>query len=331
MLAVTHDYSMNDSMEVREMSQLKFVFGFFIIFGFSLLLTFVAQFSSVPYGLFESQNHTLYNESADTGSYSAKDRKKEKASKTSQPVNASLYNSAETKGAQTIRNTAMTSSPLTALTIDNATGKDTKLDKHMKYFHSRLSTTMTSQRYSVLDLLPNLDHKLSPNSPYNIPTVNRMFSILPYSSIWGVKWYPGTDHREYFEMCPFKNCDITHDKANPQKADAVLVHMRSVRSNMRFPRKRTTKQFWISVTRESPYTSAGMQFQRFNDKFNATATYLQKSEIFFAYGYYVNRTQPFDVQSIEVKRKKLVAWFVSHCNAPNLRDQFTKKLQVFMN
>ena len=117
------------------------------------------------------------------------------------------------------------------------------------------------------------------------------------------------------------------------KADAVLVHMRSITSGFQFPSERTPKQYWISVTREPPYSDGKLNFSNFNGEFNATATYLTSSEIFFTNGYVVKRQHPLmmtDINKIDVRRPKIAAWFVSHCKVQSRRIQFTKRLQEYI-
>ena len=199
-----------------------------------------------------------------------------------------------------------------------------------KYFHSNVSTFISDQNYDVLDLLALPNHTISQSSLYNVPKINKMFTVLAWTSYWDVSWF-GRDDAHQFDKCVFNNCRLTNSREKLRQADAVMVHTPSIWPSFTFPR-RPTKQFWIAVTRESPYTSGGADFRRFNGAFNATATYLTTSEIFFTYGYYVKRTSPLttNVWTISVDRPKMAAWFVSHCRAQSQRDQFAKKLQQYL-
>ena len=212
---------------------------------------------------------------------------------------------------------------ITTTTAVPTSSRDTR-----NYFHSNVSAFISSQNYDVLDLLALPNHTISQSSLYNVPKVNKVFTVLAWTRWWGMSWF-GADDAHQFDKCVFSNCRLINSKAKLQQADAVMVHTPNIRSSFKFPSNRPTKQFWIAATRESPYTSGGADFSRFHGAFNATATYLTASEIFYTYGYYVKRTSPLttDVRTISVDRPKMAAWFVSHCRAKSNRDQFAKKLQ----
>ena len=201
------------------------------------------------------------------------------------------------------------------------------------YFYSNLSAFITSHNYRTADLmaLTNLTNSTS-SMYYNVPVVDKVFTVLPWTRWWGQTWYVGGDGSQHYANCPFNNCKMTHNKAMLEQADAVMVHMPSIGSGFRFPAKRTANQYWIAVSRESPYTGGGANFALFNGAFNATSTYRTASEIPNPYGFYIKRTHALstDISNINVKRPKLVAWFVSHCNVQSKRDQFTKQLQKYI-
>ena len=214
-----------------------------------------------------------------------------------------------------------------------AVARQPHLNENTRYFHSNISAFITSQRYDILDLLSQPGESMSPPNLYSrIPAASKIFTVLPWTTRWGRPWYRGTG-AYYFAACPFSNCQITNDRTMADKADAVLVHMRSITSGFQFPSERTPNQYWISVTREPPYSDGKLNFSSFNGEFNATATYLTSSEIFFTNGYVVKRQHPLmmtDINKIDVRRPKIAAWFVSHCKVQSRRIQFTKRLQEYI-
>jgi len=71
------------------------------------------------------------------------------------------------------------------------------------------------------------------------------------------------------KKCPVTNCETTNDKSRLGEADLVLVHMRD--GVEAIPSQRPVNQRWVFVLYESPFHSAN--FQKYNGKFNLTATY----------------------------------------------------------
>ena len=199
------------------------------------------------------------------------------------------------------------------------------------YFHSKLSAMIASRSYKRLDLLAQPGQAIPPTSLYyNVPMVDKVFKVLPWTP-WGRFAVTG-EGSKHFATCPYNNCEMIINKAMLQQADVALVFLANISSEFKFPVNRTASQFWIAVTRESPYTVGTADYRLFNGAFNATAMHLTTSEVFFTYGYYFKRTHPLrsDIQSINVTRPKMAAWFVSHCRPPSKRDRFAEKLQKYL-
>ena len=146
--------------------------------------------------------------------------------------------------------------------------------------------------------------------------------ILIYTSFWGaVPWDYFHEMKDYTETCGcnFDNCELTYNKNNYDKADVVLFHacdMLSLQQLVELKKKTRSDQYWVYVTKESPYISP--PFRVVSKFFDLTMTYRYDSDFFFPYGKYGRRKpeekNEFDLDVAKTKTKQ-IAWLVSNCKA----------------
>ena len=146
--------------------------------------------------------------------------------------------------------------------------------------------------------------------------------ILVYTSFWGaVPWEYFHETNDYTNTCGcnFDNCELTYKQKNYERADVVLFHacdMLTVQQLEDLKKKTRSGQYWIYVTKESPYISP--PFQPVSKFFDLTMTYRYDSDFFFFFGKYIRRKSDeknkFDLDVAKTKTKQ-IAWLVSNCKA----------------
>ena len=154
--------------------------------------------------------------------------------------------------------------------------------------------------------------------------------ILYWTSLWSRRdWGYGPAMRRY---CPnlTSKCEFTTNHSLYDTSDALLFHIRD-RLPLPVRRRRPQNQKWIFGTREPPYKTYPKPY-KFNGLFNLTLTYSQTSAISWEYGSYsLNPTGAHSTHDIHQNyaegKIKMVAWFVSDCKPPSLRDAYVLDLQ----
>ncbi|XP_062594217.1 alpha-(1,3)-fucosyltransferase fut-6-like [Saccostrea cucullata] len=88
---------------------------------------------------------------------------------------------------------------------------------------------------------------------------------------------------------------------------------------------------WSFFSIESPFLYSVPQ--QWKDKFNWTMTYRRDSDITVFYGKVGKRQIPLKRNYSEIfrKKKKTVAWPVSHCKTPSKREDYIQKLQEYID
>ena len=132
------------------------------------------------------------------------------------------------------------------------------------------------------------------------------------------------------DQCPMMNCYITNNRNTIATADAILFKSipRGLDGSYTNP-----NQVRIVYLLESPHHSSA--FTGIGTYVNWTATYRRDSVINTPY----ERFTPYPGSVIPEKasrnyatnKTKLVAWFVSNCNAPNGRLKYAKELQKYIS
>ena len=135
--------------------------------------------------------------------------------------------------------------------------------------------------------------------------------------------------------CPIVDCWLTNNQSLAGDADALLItEFYDSSRHLYLPKPR--RQIWIVQHRESPlrdhidpYSVRGL--------INWTASYRRDSTVVFPYGKMVRRNEATAaVTSREGSfnyaggKTKLVAWFVSNCNARNQRMRYARELSQFI-
>ena len=111
--------------------------------------------------------------------------------------------------------------------------------------------------------------------------------ILFYTTIFDriPVFYPDT-----YKCCQPLDCILTTDKSEISQSDAVIFHTRDVPASNKMPIKgRRRNQRWIFWTLENPYHT-GILAKDYNDMFNWTMSYEQRSDVFYPYGFYQKKS-----------------------------------------
>jgi glycoprotein 3-alpha-L-fucosyltransferase len=157
-------------------------------------------------------------------------------------------------------------------------------------------------------------------SPYSLPVLTTK-TLLIYNG--GRETTGDKVFRD--NQCGVQQCVISTNNKDLAIADAVLFRGSSFPSVKMKPRS----QVWVWSTLESPFHSRGLAGMA--GAFNWTATYRRDSTIVSPYERFV----PFDnftglpeapKRNYAQGKTKMVAWFVSNCNAGNGRLQYVKEL-----
>ncbi|KAG5669979.1 hypothetical protein PVAND_000268 [Polypedilum vanderplanki] len=181
-----------------------------------------------------------------------------------------------------------------------------------------------------------------------------MKNILFWSKYFGdTTWYSGSDEagKEVLKSveCPVTNCFFTHDYNfldNVTKFDAIAFHGPELIRNI-VPLNRNQNQIYIFVDLEAP--TAVRDLSEFENFFNLTMHYRLDSDIEFDYGKVVaiNSVKAiapsknpnwmkvdedfYDEEFLKIfeKKKKNIAWFVSHCETFSRRELLVEHMQNF--
>ncbi|KAK2165488.1 hypothetical protein LSH36_49g00036 [Paralvinella palmiformis] len=133
-------------------------------------------------------------------------------------------------------------------------------------------------------------------------------------------------------------CHLTNNRSKLPEADAILVHtynMAPSRQNSTMPHRINTKQIFVFFIVESPLRSYEGFFETeftFADIFNLTFTYLRSpnTDIYTPLGGVEKKSVPDEANFIGLdqvlKKSKMVAWFVSNCQAPSARIEYVRRL-----
>ena len=130
------------------------------------------------------------------------------------------------------------------------------------------------------------------------------------------------------EECNVQNCELTSDRSQFESSDLVIFHESS--DNIPSGTEKPMGQKWMMYTIESPGYSnpfANMDW---------TATYRMDSTVAAPYGKWTpyddkNRIENSPV-AFDISRKtKKVAWFVSHCETSNKREDYAKELAKYID
>lgn len=133
-----------------------------------------------------------------------------------------------------------------------------------------------------------------------------------------------------FEGCPESRCAATTDKSLFTKSAAV-VFMASYmvpESKEIIPNRIHGNQIFVYFQGECPSYGLGFGAMLNRNFFNWTMTYRLDSDIRGHYTYKVSVQKT--PKNFAAGKKKLVAWFTSHCNVPSLRDIYVKKLMRYI-
>ena len=142
------------------------------------------------------------------------------------------------------------------------------------------------------------------------------------------------------DQCPITNCWMTNDQSQARQADALLIS-EFHDSNRHLYLPKPLRQVWIAQHWESPLHNR-IDPKAVRGLINWTASYRHDSTVVFRYGKMVASGGPpaaaaaAAVTSVEgsinyaAGKTKLVAWFVSNCNAGNQRMRYALELSRFI-
>lgn len=133
------------------------------------------------------------------------------------------------------------------------------------------------------------------------------------------------------DSCSSRNCLATFNidmVPTVQDFDAIIFHIPGNGIFLRSPSVRSAKQKYIFFDSEPP-TLYGYIWNSYNF-YNWTMTYRKDSDIHYPYNMIVKVNTNYSRLSVEQvqQKKKLVAWFVSNCQAQRMK--YVRKLQKYI-
>ena len=162
--------------------------------------------------------------------------------------------------------------------------------------------------------------------------INDHFNILLWNSTsgWIIPEGPLSER-----VCDVTNCWITHDKSKVNQSHAVVFY--PYNDNIKkVPHYKTPGQLWVYFEKEPPKEYGMRYLEPYNDVIDTTMTYVRDSDIPVPYGKYTPLTPDDDFltrsepSNFAKDRKNRVLWFVSHCQAKSLRDEYVKELKKYI-
>ncbi|XP_050406731.2 glycoprotein 3-alpha-L-fucosyltransferase A isoform X2 [Patella vulgata] len=138
---------------------------------------------------------------------------------------------------------------------------------------------------------------------------------------------------DVLKKCKVKACKIHIDPIYQTICDAVVFYANGYPDES--PPFRPLNQIWIFNTMESPYNNDLNAWTRhhWKNQINWTMTYRLDSDINLHYGNVRKASVPesvFSFENILLKKTKLVAWVVSHCNTPVFRENYAEELSKYI-
>ena len=141
--------------------------------------------------------------------------------------------------------------------------------------------------------------------------------------------------QEQFDKCPIVDCWLTNDQSQARDADALLItEFHQASRYLYLPKPR--RQIWIAQHSESPLNNR-IDPHSVRGLINWTASYRHDSTIVFRYDKMVPSvpatttvTSGEGSLNYAAGKTKLVAWFVSNCNAGNQRMRYAQELSQFI-
>ncbi|XP_064489678.1 alpha-(1,3)-fucosyltransferase C-like [Ornithodoros turicata] len=130
-------------------------------------------------------------------------------------------------------------------------------------------------------------------------------------------------------MCP-RRCVFTRSRSRVNGSAAIVFHARDVNASD-IPRRKYEGQIWVLFGLEPPpYTMAPLV--ALNGLINWTVTYRSDSDIVFPYGYELvkyrrDRNDSRQKLVSGTGKSRMVAWFVSRCDAVSGRMAYVNKLR----
>ena len=163
----------------------------------------------------------------------------------------------------------------------------------------------------------------------HVPTDYTPSSPMKYIFVPGGIWDTPMGQSKFVEQrCRVDRCALTIHQ--PTRADAVLVQNSKDAAWM----KKQPGQIWILWLLESPMNSIGLTWLQ--DNINWTASYRADSTIVTPYEKFVphanvSRLPGQAMRNFADGKTKLVAWFVSNCNAGNRRLEYARELRRYVS
>lgn len=225
--------------------------------------------------------------------------------------------------------------------------------KHLRKVYQELCMSLYLQ-IELKDQFKRLTTKATtkkpkPFDPFIVPnrSVNRILKSEQKSGglqkRYLINWYNPPPYLRFrqdalhcgFEKCPYKNCNMTFDRKDRAKSDAVLFDGRWVFEKVGF--ERPPGQVWIFAAHEAPITFEDLggwwKKPQWRHGFNWTMTYdKDNTDIFLPYGEirkytnYKNR----DYRELAMRKTQGALMINSHCNTSGLREKYVAKLSKYI-
>lgn len=160
--------------------------------------------------------------------------------------------------------------------------------------------------------------------------------ILDWNTFFGTPMEKGFQGKHFLEECPEFNCQILSNKSRINETSAVVFHATDINWN-KLPLTRSSDQYYVFYSWEPP-TRALVDAKVADGFFNLTMSYRLDSDLYSPYGDFKKISTKLgeeqfkqkEVAKIVRNKTKLIAWFVSNCNANSKRHLYVDELQKYV-
>lgn len=144
-------------------------------------------------------------------------------------------------------------------------------------------------------------------------------------------WYFSGSGSSIFASCEYSNCFATTNRTLlPVENFSAIMFYTPRKRPQTLPKKRSPNQRYVFANNESPLNfPIDRNSYLIEDFYNWTMSYRDDSDVKRPHGWIVKDDKEYVPPNVE-KKRKLVAWFVSHCKTFNGREIIAKKLGKYV-
>jgi len=224
----------------------------------------------------------------------------------------------------------------------NSTNRDNRTSSALSAEQrQRQNTThvLTAYNYSFGLVWPNVDNvdarimtQIDFTNAYAQQKRNRTLKLILRVGNFNFEEWVAGQKQFVRDRCPIVDCWNSNDQSKAREADALLISQFN-RASLRFYLPKPPRQIWIAQLRESPLHNR-IDPDSLRGLINWTVSYRRDSTVVLPYGWVLpnasNTASGEGSFNYSAGKTKLVAWFVTNCNAGNQRLRYAQELSKFI-